>query len=45
MLRLCVAEPSVPPDPNAGQPDEDTFGVSFLSNDVDVAATKDVASS
>lgn len=33
----------MPPDPDAGQQDEDTFGVSFLSNDVDVAATKDVA--
>lgn len=43
VLHFCVAVPSTPPDGEAGRPDEDTFGVSFLLNDVDETAAKDVA--
>lgn len=43
VLRFCVAVPSTPSDGDAGRPDEDTFGVSFLVNDGDETAAKDVA--
>lgn len=45
MSGLCfsVADPSMPSDGDSGRPDEDTFGVSFLPNDVDETAAKDVA--
>lgn len=43
VFHFCVAVPSMPPDGEAGRPDEDTFGVSFLLNDVDETAAKDVA--
>lgn len=42
-LCFCVADPSMPSDSDSGRPDEDTFGVSFLPNDVDETAAKDVA--
>lgn len=45
MLVLCVCVPvtSTPSDSDSSRPDEDTFGVSFLLNDVDETASKDVA--
>lgn len=43
VLCYCLAVPSPPSDGDAGRPDEDTFGVSFLPNDVDETAAKDVA--
>ena len=42
-MPLCVAVTSTPSDGDTGPPDEDTFGVSFLVNDVDETAAKDVA--
>lgn len=33
----------MPSDGDSGRPDEDTFGVSFLPNDVDATAAKDIA--
>lgn len=43
VLCSCVLVPSTPSDGDSGRPDEDTFGVSFILNDVDETAAKDVA--
>lgn len=43
VLCFCVAVTSSPSDGDSDRPDEDTFGVSFLLNDVDETAAKDVA--
>lgn len=43
MLCSCILVPSTPSDGDSSRPDEDKFGVSFLLNDVDETAAKDVA--
>lgn len=42
VLCSCLAVSSPPSGGDIGRPDEDTFGVSFLLNDVDETAAKDV---
>lgn len=41
VLCFCVSVPSTPSDGDSSRPEEDTFGVSFLLNDVDETAAKD----